>query len=60
LKTLRGHVERSGEGITKQKRRKIQERDRVERKPKNITQENQKRREGVVNESERNRKQTIA
>jgi len=59
LKTLRGDVERSGEGITKQKRRKVQERDRVERKPKNITQENQKRREGVVNESERNRKQTI-
>jgi len=55
LKTLRGNVERSGRGITKQKRSKVEERDRVERKPKNITPENRKRREGVVNESERNR-----
>jgi len=55
LKTLRGSVARSGGGITKQKRRKVEERDRVEWKPKNITPENRKRREGVVNESERTR-----
>jgi len=39
----------------KQKRSKVEKRDRVERNPKNITLENHKRRESVVNESERNR-----
>jgi hypothetical protein len=52
---LRGNVERSGGGIMKQKRRQVEKRDRVERNPKNITPENRKRRECVVNESERNR-----
>jgi hypothetical protein len=52
---LRGNVERNRGGIMKEKRRKLEKRDRVERNPKNITPENRNRRECVVNESERNR-----